>query len=170
MTFEDALRKIKMVLFDVDGVLTDGKIYLDKNGFEYKSFNARDGLGMKMLMDNGIVCGIISGRDSESVNIRMNELGIKEVYQGIKNKLKLYKELKEKYSLNDAEIAFVGDDIPEVKIFKEVGIAFSVSNAHKIAKNHADYVTNNNGGMGAVREVCDLILKSKGIKLYVPEN
>ncbi|TYB31668.1 MAG: HAD hydrolase family protein [Candidatus Mcinerneyibacterium aminivorans] len=170
MSFEDALKKLKMVLFDVDGVLTDGRLYLHEDGYELKSFNARDGLGMKMLMDNGIVCGIISGRDAKTVDIRMRELGITEVHQGISDKIAVYEQLKEKYGFDDKEIAFVGDDVPEIKIFKRVGVAFAVKNAHELARNYADYVTNNNGGMGAVREVCDLILKSRGKEPYVPKK
>ena len=170
MSFEDALEKLKMVLFDVDGVLTDARLYLQEDGYELKSFNARDGLGMKMLMDNGIVCGIISGRDAKTVDIRMRELGITEVHQGISDKIAVYEQLKDKYSFDDEEIAFVGDDVPEIEIFKKVGVAFAVQNAHELARNYADYVTNNNGGMGAVREVCDLILKSRGKEPYVPKK
>lgn len=169
MSFNKRLKSLKMILFDVDCVLTDGKLYLADSGYEL-SFNARDGLGMKMLMDNGVICGVISGRDAKVVDIRMEELGITEVHQGIKNKMQIYENLKKKYELENEQIAFVGDDIPEVDIFKKVGISFAVGDAHEIAKKHADYVTNNNGGMGAVREVCDMILKTKDVELYVPKN
>ena len=169
MTLYEQLKKIKMVLFDVDGVLSDGRIIIDNNGMEYKSFYARDGLGIKMLIDHGIVCGVITGRESGIVTHRMEELKIEEVHQGVKDKLKVYEDIKTKYGFDDSEIAFVGDDIPELDIFMKVGIAFAVGDAHPELKKYADYITQAKGGKGAVREITDLIMEAHGWPLYVPK-
>jgi len=168
MTFEDQLRKIRLIIFDVDGVLTDGSLYLDDEGREYKAFHSRDGLGMKMLLAKGIILAIVTGRKSRLVEKRARDLGITEVYQGIKDKLAVFKTLKEKFHLGDDETACVGDDIPELEIFQRAGIAFTVSDAHERMKEEADYVTRLPGGRGAVREITDLIMKAHGWDPFIP--
>lgn len=168
MTFEDQLRKIRLIIFDVDGVLTDGSLYMDDEGREYKAFHSRDGLGMKMLLSRGIVLAIVTGRKSRLVEKRARDLGITEVYQGIKDKLSVYEELKAKYHLQDEETACVGDDIPELEVFKRAGIAFTVSDAHDLMLQEADYVTSLPGGRGAAREITDLIMKAHDWDPFIP--
>jgi 3-deoxy-D-manno-octulosonate 8-phosphate phosphatase (KDO 8-P phosphatase) len=168
MTFEDQLKKIKLIIFDVDGVLTDGSLYMDDEGREYKAFHSRDGLGMKMLLSKGIVLAIVTGRRSRLVDQRARDLGITEVYQGIRDKLSVFETLKEKYHISDDETACVGDDIPELEVFKRTGIAFTVSDAHERMKQEADYVTQLPGGRGAVREITDLIMKAHGWDPFIP--
>ena len=168
MTFEDQLRKIRLIIFDVDGVLTDGSLYLDDEGREYKAFHSRDGLGMKMLLSRGIILAIVTGRSSRLVEKRARDLGISEVYQGIKDKLSVYETLKTKYNIGDDKVACVGDDIPELEIFSRAGIAFTVADAHERMRQEADYVTRLPGGRGAVREITDLIMKARGWDPFIP--
>lgn len=157
---KEKYKKIKMLIMDVDGTLTDGKIYIGASGEEFKAFNVKDGYGIKLLKENGITPAIITGRNSEIVLRRAEELGIEEVFQGIENKLEKYEELKMKYNLIDDEIAYIGDDINDYKILKKVGVKFAVSNCVKSLKTIVDYVSVFNGGDGAVREIIDLILSN----------
>lgn len=159
---QEKLRKIKMLIMDVDGTLTDGKIYLGNDGEELKAFNVKDGLGINLLHREGIIPAIITGRKSEIVNIRARELRIEEVYQGVKDKLAVYKHLKEKYGLQDEEIAYVGDDLNDLPIMEEVGISFTVRDGARTLQERCDYCASKNGGEGAVREIIDLILFSMG--------
>lgn len=154
--------KIRFLILDVDGVLTNGGIILDNEGNEFKSFHVRDGHGIKMLIRQGINVAIITGRHSRVVERRSHELGIKEVYQKCYDKRAAYNELKKKYSLKDKEIAYIGDDIVDIPILVRTGLAVAVSDAAEDAKRFAHYVTKNKGGHGAVREVTDLILKARG--------
>ncbi|MCU7854805.1 MAG: HAD-IIIA family hydrolase, partial [Candidatus Thiodiazotropha sp. (ex Lucinoma borealis)] len=121
---------VKLVIFDVDGVLTDGSLYLGDDGQEYKAFNSRDGHGMKMLQKSGVVIGIITGRTSEVVRIRMEGLGIEHVYQGKHDKLPAYQELRGKLGLTDGQVAYVGDDVVDLPIMRRVGLAIAVNDAH----------------------------------------
>ncbi|MEW8095472.1 MAG: HAD-IIIA family hydrolase, partial [Candidatus Thiodiazotropha endolucinida] len=121
---------VKLVIFDVDGVLTDGGLFLGDDGQEYKSFNSRDGHGMKMLQKSGVVIGIITGRSSEVVRIRMESLGIEHVYQGKLDKLPAYEELRNKLGLSDDQVAYVGDDVVDLPIMRRVGLAIAVNDAH----------------------------------------
>jgi 3-deoxy-D-manno-octulosonate 8-phosphate phosphatase (KDO 8-P phosphatase) len=154
---------IKMLILDVDGVLTDGSIILDNDGNEYKSFNVRDGHGIKMLIRAGIHVAIITGRHSKVVERRAQELGITEVFQKCHDKRTAYKKLMEQYTLEDPEVAYVGDDIVDAPIMALVGLPVAVADATEDTKEYALFVTESRGGRGAVREVTDFILKAKGI-------
>jgi len=155
-------RKIKLLLLDVDGVLTDGRIFLDNHGNELKAFHVRDGHGIKLAQRAGIIIGIITGRKSEAVNIRARELGIQEVHQGAIEKIAVYESLITRYGVQDDEVAYIGDDIVDVDIFKRAGIAVAVADADPSVKLHVDLITRAEGGRGAVREFINLILKSRG--------
>jgi 3-deoxy-D-manno-octulosonate 8-phosphate phosphatase (KDO 8-P phosphatase) len=154
---------IKMLILDVDGVLTDGGIILDNEGNEYKSFHVRDGHGIKMLIHAGVHVAIITGRHSKVVERRAHELGITEVFQKCHDKRVAYKKLIEQYSLEDKEVAYIGDDIVDAPIMVMVGLPVAVADATEDTKGYALLVTKNRGGRGAVREITDFILKSKGI-------
>ncbi len=158
-----AARNIKLVILDVDGVLTDGSIILDNQGNEYKSFHVRDGHGIKMLIRAGIKVALITGRDSKVVERRAHELGITEVFQKCFDKTAIYNALLSKYSLAPEDIAYVGDDIVDAPIMAKVGLPVSVLDSADEIKNYSLMVTKNRGGRGAVREVADIILKSKGL-------
>ncbi|MES9846141.1 MAG: 3-deoxy-manno-octulosonate-8-phosphatase KdsC [Candidatus Sedimenticola sp. PURPLELP] len=162
---QDILEKaaqIQMVIFDVDGVLTDGSLYLGDDGLEYKAFNSKDGHGMKMLRESGVEIAIITGRTSQVVAQRMESLGIKYVYQGCLDKRPAYEELKKQLELNDEEVAYVGDDVVDLPIMTRIGLAVAVQDAHKMVKQHAHWQTEVGGGRGAAREVCELIMEAKG--------
>ncbi len=150
---------IKMLILDVDGVLTDGKIFINPRGEETKSFNTRDGLGIKMLIKSGVEVAIISGRSSAAVDFRAKELGIKEVHQGIKDKKGVCIRLMKDRGLKKGEAAAVGDDIVDLDMFDESGLGIAVADAPKEILDAADLVTGRKGGEGAVREVCEWILK-----------
>ncbi|MBI5641267.1 MAG: HAD-IIIA family hydrolase [Nitrospirae bacterium] len=156
-------RGVKLLILDVDGVLTDGSIILDNEGNEYKSFHVRDGHGIKMLIKAGVQVAIITGRHSKVVDRRAHELGITEVFQKCFLKTAAYNILREKYSLSDKEIAYIGDDIVDVPIMAKVGLPVAVADAVAELRQYALFVTKNRGGRGAVREVTDFILKAKGI-------
>lgn len=147
---------------DVDGTLTDGKVYIGLHGEVFKAFNIKDGLGIKLLIEKGIIPVIITGRNSEMVNIRAKELGIEEVYQGVNDKLEVYKLLKEKYKLFDEEIAYIGDDINDLPLMKKVGFSFCVADAVDTVCREVNYITQLNGGEGAVREAIEVILRGRG--------
>ncbi len=155
-------KKLKLLLLDVDGVLTNGSIILDNQGNELKAFHVRDGHGIKLAQRAGIIIGIITGRKSEAVNIRARELGIQEVHQGARDKIAAYEALIEKYGFRDDEVAYMGDDIVDRDIFKRVGIAVAVSDADPAVRPHVDMITNAEGGRGAVREFINFVLKNKG--------
>ena len=161
-SLQSKAKKIKLLLLDVDGVLTDGRIILDNQGNEYKAFYVRDGHGIKLAQKAGIMVGIITGRISEVVNVRARELGIQEVHQGAHEKIAVYDALLSKYGFRDDEVAYIGDDIVDSDIFKRVGIAAAVADADPAVKPQANMVTKAAGGRGAVREVINLILKSQG--------
>jgi 3-deoxy-D-manno-octulosonate 8-phosphate phosphatase (KDO 8-P phosphatase) len=148
-----------MVIIDIDGVLTDGTIYIDSEGRETKAFHVLDGTGISYLHRAGIKTAIISGRTCDAVVHRAKELNIKDVYQGAINKLDAYKEILEKHTLRDDEICYIGDDLIDLPIFYCVGFPVSVANASLLVKQHSLYVTNAKGGFGAVREVAEKILK-----------
>jgi 3-deoxy-D-manno-octulosonate 8-phosphate phosphatase (KDO 8-P phosphatase) len=154
-------KKIKLLLLDVDGVMTDGRIILDNRGNENKAFHVRDGHGIKLAQKAGIIVGIITGRTAEVVNIRARELGIREVHQGAHEKIAIYDSLLAKYGLRDEEVAYVGDDVVDLEIFKRAGLAAAVADADPSVKPHVDMITRAQGGRGAVREVINLILKKQ---------
>lgn len=159
----ESARNIKMLILDVDGVLTDGSIILDNEGNEFKSFHVRDGHGIKMLIHAGVAVAIITGRHSKVVERRAHELGITEIFQKCFNKKIAYKQLAEKYSLKDEEIAYIGDDIVDAPIMAKSGFPVVVADATEETRKYAIMVTKNRGGRGAVREVTDFILKAKGL-------
>jgi len=154
---------IKMLILDVDGVMTDGSIIIDNSGNELKRFNVRDGHGIKMLQRAGIKVAIITGRISDVVNRRALELGITEVYQRVFKKSAAYEELLEKYKLGDENVAFMGDDIVDVELLKRAGLSAVPADADREAKRYADIEMKNKGGRGAVREFTDMLLKSAGL-------
>jgi len=154
-------KQIKLVVFDVDGVLTDGSLFVGDDGQEYKAFNARDGLGMKMLQRSGVEIGIITARSSQVVEHRMHNLGIKYVYQGRLEKLPAFEGLVEKLGLDFEQTAYVGDDVVDLPVLRRAGLAIAVQDAHPIAKQHAHWQTPHNGGRGAARDVCDLIMEAQ---------
>lgn len=156
-------KSIRLALFDVDGVLTDGKIYIDPNGEELKVFNILDGHGMRLLLHFGIDVGIITGRKSKSLEHRMRDLDVKHVYQGCIDKFSVYQDLLSKLNIAENESAFVGDDIVDLQIMTRCGLAVAVANAHNFVKQHAHWQTTATGGNGAVREFCELILDAKGL-------
>ncbi|MBW9259401.1 MAG: 3-deoxy-manno-octulosonate-8-phosphatase KdsC [Candidatus Thiodiazotropha sp. (ex. Lucinisca nassula)] len=157
----DKAKAVKLVIFDVDGVLTDGGLLLGDDGQEYKAFHSRDGHGMKMLQYTGVVIGIITGRTSEVVRLRMESLGIEYVYQGKLEKLPAYEELKEKLGLSDEQIAYVGDDVVDLPIMRRVGLAIAVQDAHPFVLQHAHWQTPHGGGRGAARDVCEMIMQAQ---------
>jgi 3-deoxy-D-manno-octulosonate 8-phosphate phosphatase (KDO 8-P phosphatase) len=154
--------KIRLVIFDVDGVLTDGSLYLGDDGQEYKAFNSRDGHGMVILQETGVLLAVITGRSSEVVRIRMESLGVAHVYQGRRDKLPAYEELKGSLGLTDGDVAYVGDDVVDLPIMRRVGLAIAVADAHPLVRQHAHWSTGTHGGRGAAREVCELILEAQG--------
>lgn len=153
--------QVKMLVLDVDGVLTDGRLYLaamPEGVVETKVFHTRDGHGLKLLMESGISVGVISGRKSDVVTHRMNELGVEHVYQGIGTKLPVFKQLLEDVNLAPEQVAYMGDDFIDADVMRLCGLGVAVADAHQTALDAADWVTKNLGGFGAVREVCDLIM------------
>lgn len=159
---QSRLTPIRLLLLDVDGVLSDGRIVYDAHGTEIKTFDVKDGHGIKMLQKAGIEVGIISGRSSKVVNVRAKELGIEILYQGIADKDIPYAEIIRQRGLRDEEIAYIGDDVVDLPILRRVGFAVATADAVEDIRPYVHYVTNRFGGRGAVREVCDLILKARG--------
>ncbi len=153
---------IKLVIFDVDGVLTDGSLFLGDDGLEYKAFNSRDGHGMKMLQKTGVSIGIITGRSSKVVEYRMASLGIEHVYQGQLDKMVGFNDLVEKTGLQMQEIAYVGDDVVDLPVMLKVGLAIAVQDAHPLVVKHAHWQTSKPGGRGAGRDVCEMIMEARG--------
>ncbi|PCH63496.1 MAG: 3-deoxy-manno-octulosonate-8-phosphatase KdsC [Gammaproteobacteria bacterium] len=155
-------KNIKLVIFDVDGVLTDGSIIIGDDGEEYKAFHSRDGHGMKLLQYTGVEIGIITGRTSQVVEHRMTSLGINHVYQGQKVKLPAFEALLEQLDLKPEQCAYVGDDWVDLAIMTRVGLAIAVQDADPVVKKHAHWTTQAKGGKGAAREVCELIMEGQG--------
>jgi len=156
-------KNIRLLILDVDGVMTDGRIILDNEGNEFKAFHVRDGHGIKMLLKAGLNVAIITGRYSKVVERRAHELGITEVYQRCHIKTVAYEHLLEKFGVRAEETAYIGDDIVDIPIFMRAGLPVAVSDSTEEAKDMAAMVTKNPGGKGAVREVTDFILKAKGL-------
>jgi 3-deoxy-D-manno-octulosonate 8-phosphate phosphatase (KDO 8-P phosphatase) len=153
---------IRLVIFDVDGVLTDGRLYLGNNGDEFKSFHIRDGHGIKMLLDVGIDVAIISGRHSASVERRMSDLGIRHAYLGVQDKLSAFDDLRARLGLAPEQIAYVGDDLIDLPVMTRVGLAIAVQDADPFVGQHAHWQTPSRGGRGAARDVCELLLEARG--------
>ncbi len=157
------LANIELLLLDVDGVLTDGSINYCDSGEQIKRFNVKDGLGLKLLMNAGIGVGIITGLSSKALEHRCNKLGITLLFAGIKNKSKVLDSIITQTGINLDNIAFVGDDLIDLPVIQRVGISFSVADACDDVKKRCDIITKKKGGHGAVREVCENILKAKGV-------
>ena len=149
---------VRMLILDVDGVLTDGKLYFDHAGNEMKAFNTRDGMGIKALQKVGIEIAVITGRKSEAVTKRMEQLGVKHVYQGREDKLDAFLDLLDKTGLDAHETCFAGDDWIDLPVLIRVGLAVSVADAEDRVKQQAHWITKRQGGDGAVREICNMLL------------
>ncbi|HDL08126.1 MAG TPA: HAD-IIIA family hydrolase [Desulfobacteraceae bacterium] len=159
----DKLKHIRLLLLDADGVLTDGGIIYNDNGLETKCFNVKDGLGIRLLMEAGIKVGIVTGRHSEALSHRCRNLGITHVFEGVRDKAAVLDLILDKTEISANEIAFVGDDLLDISIMKLVSVSIAVADAHETVIKHSDIVTQKKGGDGAVREVCEAILKSQGL-------
>lgn len=165
MTLEDSLlhkaQSIRLLALDVDGVLTDGKLYFSNGGDELKAFHIADGLGIKLLKNSGVEVAIITGRQSQLVARRAQELGIVHIMQGREDKLTALNELKGQLNIPYNHIAYVGDDLPDLAAIRQVSLGIAVANAHHYVLKHADWQTDANGGEGAVREVCEWIMQAQ---------
>lgn len=154
--------RIKLAVFDVDGVLTDGKLWYAEDGHELKAFHVHDGLGMKRLLANGVEVAIITARLSPLVTERMAELGVAHVYQGQGDKLACFEQLRAALGLEAEAVSYCGDDLPDLKVMTRVGLAIAPANAHPWVSARAHWRTRNAGGAGAAREVCDLLIAAQG--------
>lgn len=161
-TAESRAKNIRCVIFDIDGVMTDCKLYLTHDGEEIKAVNVRDGLGLKLLMKNGIDVAVISGRPSAAMQKRLEYLGVPHIWLATEDKLPAYETLKAKLGLSDAQMAHMGDDTPDLALFAHVGLALAPGDAHLKAKAAAHWISASNGGDGAVREAVDFILAAQG--------
>ena len=158
----DKFQQIRLLILDIDGVFSDGRIYLGNNGEELKAFHTRDGFGMKALANAGFETAVITGRESYIVEQRMQHLSVSHIYQGQADKTVAYQQLLQQLSLTDNHVAYVGDDVPDLALVKRSGLGIAVNDAHPAVQQHADYTTRCLGGHGAVREVCDLLLLAHG--------
>lgn len=162
---QDILEKavqIKLVIFDVDGVLTDGGLFFGDDGQEYKAFYSRDGLGIKLLQRTGVEVGVITARNSQLVIHRMQNLGIEHLYQGRLDKIKAFHEMIDKLGVTPQQTAYAGDDVVDLPVMQQVGLAIAVADAHPFVKQHAHWTTQHGGGRGAARDVCELIMQAQG--------
>ena len=162
MSLAARIKPLRLIAFDVDGVLTDGGLYLSDSGEEVKRFNSLDGHGLKMLKASGVELAIITGRVSRCVELRAGNLGITRLYQGVEDKLAVMQSLLAELKLAPEAAAFMGDDVVDLPVLRRVGLALSVPDAPQIVRDHAHYVSQRDAGHGAVREVCELILGAQG--------
>jgi len=153
--------KIKLLLLDVDGILTDGRLYFSNSGEESKAFHSLDGHGIKMLIGSGVAVGIITGRESNIVTKRAADLGIEILYQGREDKIDVLREIASNESLPLDAIAYAGDDLPDLPVLQAVGLSFSVPGAHPEVKSAVHVITSRSGGEGAVREITDFLLSAQ---------
>jgi 3-deoxy-D-manno-octulosonate 8-phosphate phosphatase (KDO 8-P phosphatase) len=154
-------KKIKLLVCDVDGVFSDGRIYLGNSGEELKAFHTKDGLGIKSLGTNGVDVAIITGRNSAIVANRMTALNVKHIIQGQENKLPALLALTKELNIQLSEVAYIGDDVPDMACIEAVSLGIAVNDAHPLVIKSADYISFTRGGFGAVREICDLIMQSQ---------
>lgn len=159
------LARVQLLICDVDGVLSDGSIYLGNQGEEYKSFNTKDGFGIKALQNAGIAVAVITGRNSTIVAERMKSLGVQHVYQGQSDKMHSYQTLLAELGLPPEQTAYIGDDVVDLPVMQDCGLGVAVADAHPLVRQKADYITRLAGGRGAVRELCDLMLEARGMLL-----
>lgn len=157
----DAAARVRLLVLDVDGVLTDGRLYYGPRGEALKVFHVRDGLGVKLLAAAGVTVAVISGRRSSMTARRCRELGVRHLLQGVADKVAAFQRLREQLGVSPAVCACVGDDVPDVPLMREVGLSFAVADAHPRARSAAHVVTRLPGGSGAVREVCDYLLEAR---------
>lgn len=158
-------KNIKLVAFDIDGVMTDNSLYFDENGVEYKRFNGKDGQGIELLIKAGIIPAIITKRFNGTIEHRAKVLGITELHQGVKEKLPAFQEILDKYGFSSDEIAYMGDDLPDICVLEKVGLPSCPSDAVDEVKAVSKFISTKRGGEGAVRELCEFILKSKSLDL-----
>jgi 3-deoxy-D-manno-octulosonate 8-phosphate phosphatase (KDO 8-P phosphatase) len=158
----DLARKIELVIFDIDGVLTDGSLFIGDDGQEYKAFNSKDGHGIRMLQECGVKVAILTGRQSEVVLHRARDLGIELVMQGHRDKRPAFAQLMQETGLSADVIAYVGDDVVDLPVMKQVGMAIAVADSHPMVLEHAHFVTCAHGGRGAGREVCEYLMEARG--------
>jgi 3-deoxy-D-manno-octulosonate 8-phosphate phosphatase (KDO 8-P phosphatase) len=156
-------RQVRLLILDVDGVLTDGGLQFDNHGEEYKTFSSLDGHGIRMLLDCGIEVAVITGRESKIVEHRMTDLGVQHICQGSRDKLATFTTLIQSIGVTPEQVAYVGDDLPDLPVLRRVGFSIAVANAHAFVRQHCDWVTSGSGGRGAVREVTDFILHSQSL-------
>ncbi len=161
---------IRLVIFDVDGVLTDGRLFFDESGREYKSFHARDGHGIKLLRSTGVEAAVISGRRTPSVTRRMESLGVELIFQGIEDKLDTFNAICRKMRLTADQVAHVGDDLLDLPVMRRVGLSVAVADANPLILPFAHWTTRCVGGMGAAREVCDLVMAAQGTLAAIVEG
>ena len=161
-SWSEKLKSIRLLLLDVDGVLTDGSIIYNDEKVEIKQFNVKDGFGLRLVMQAGIQVGLVTGRASEALRHRCRDLGITTLYDGVRQKDLLLGEIAARTGVRAENTAFVGDDLPDLPIMRRVGLAVAVADAHEQVRTHADWTTAAAGGRGAVREVCDALLKAQG--------
>lgn len=154
-------RSIRLLILDVDGVLTSGIIYYGSQGIELKGFHIQDGMGIKLLQKTGVIVAVITAKKSEAVERRLQDLKIEHVYAGNSDKLPAYENLKQKLNLTDNAIAYVGDDLPDLPLLRRANLSITVPKAPDIIQQHVDFITKNKGGKGAVREVCELIMMAQ---------
>lgn len=159
----EKLKHIRLLLLDVDGVLTDGGIIYNEDGGEIKVFNAKDGLGLRLAMTAGITVGIVTGRRSKALRHRCENLGIRYLFDGVGDKVKMLPEIVAQTGIGPEQAAFVGDDLPDLPLMKRVGLAIAVADANGIVRQKADWTTRAPGGHGAVREVCEALLTAQGL-------
>ena len=164
------LKHIELLLLDVDGVLTDGRIIYNDQGMQTQEFNARDGLGIKLLMKAGIAVAVVTGRSSRALQHRCRNLGITDIYDGVTDKRALLQDIQNRFGLAADRMAFAGDDLPDLRIMARVGLAIAVADAHAAVRQKADWVTSAGGGDGAVREICEAILQAKGVWEKIVED
>lgn len=170
MQLKMKLSKIRLLLLDVDGVLTDGNIIYNASGEEVKNFDAKDGLGLRLLIDAGIKVGIITGRTSKALKYRLSELNIDLIRDDVKNKAIALQEIVAKTGIKPEFVAFAGDDLIDISAMRRAGVAFCVPDAHQEVRSRADIITNAQGGKGAVREICEIILNAQGKWISILER
>jgi 3-deoxy-D-manno-octulosonate 8-phosphate phosphatase (KDO 8-P phosphatase) len=158
---DSLLASIRLVAFDVDGVFTDGRFYLSNDGVESKAFNTQDGYGIRQVLHAGVEVAVISGRRSAAVQQRMDELGVRHVIQDCSDKIAAFDALTKELGITDAECIYVGDDVPDLPLLGKAGISVAVANAVVEVREYCDYTTQARGGFGAVREICDLLLRAR---------
>ena len=156
-----AAAQVRLLVLDVDGVLTDGRLYYGARGEALKVFHVRDGLGLKLLADAGVAVAVISGRRSPMTARRCRELGVRHLSQGVEDKLAAFHRLRDRLGMTSGVCACVGDDLPDVPLMREVGLSFAVADAHPQARAAAQVITRLPGGNGAVREICDFLLEAR---------